>query len=77
MTVTFCDITGKRIDNPTTNYTWGNRAGRYDTLLDKDLSVEGKAKLDETVNKSMASKKQFNFMDYKTSARSTLDRLVR
>ena len=76
MTVTICDVTGEQIDNATTNYTWENRADRYDTLLDKDLSVEGMARLDAAVQEEMETKAEFNFMEYKKARQEHLESLT-
>ena len=76
MTVTICDITGEQIDNATSNYTWDTREDRYDTLLDKDLSVAGVAKLDQAVQEEMEGKAEFGFMDHKRARREHLESLT-
>ncbi len=76
MTVTICDITGKQIDNATSNYTWETRGDRYDTLLDKDLSVEGMAQLEDAVRKELGGTAEFQFMDYKRATQAHLESLT-
>jgi hypothetical protein len=76
MTVTYCDVTGKAVPQGTTNYTWDTRARRYDTLLNKDLSPEGAATLDDLTWRSMGAKNRFQFMDYKATRKAALDKVT-
>ena len=76
MTVTYCDVTGKAVPKGTTNYTWANRVHRYDTLLNRDLSPEGAAELDDLTYRSMGTKDRFEFMDYKATRRAALEKVT-
>ena len=76
MTVTICYITGNQIDKATTKYTWETRDDRYDTLLDRDLSVEGMAQLNAAVQEEMEGKAEFAFMDHKRARREHLESLT-
>ncbi len=76
MTITYCDVTGKAVPRGTTNYTWETRARRYDTLLNKDLSPEGQALLDDLTHRSMEAKTRFELMDYKATRRAALEKLT-
>jgi hypothetical protein len=77
MTVIYCDITKKPIENATTTYTWETRENRYDTLKSKDLSVEGKAKLDATIHNAMEERKIFSFGEWKQVTEDALNKLTR
>ncbi len=76
MTVTYCDVTGKVVPRATTNYTWETRANRYETLLTKDLSPDGKEKLDAATQRMMSNKNVFAFMDYKATRKTALERVT-
>jgi len=76
MTITYCDVTGKPVPRGTTNYTWESRFNRYDTYMNKDLSPEGMAALEDLTHRSMESKNRFEFMDYKGTRKAALDRVT-
>ena len=65
MTVTYCDITKKEIENATTNYAWRIRNRRYDVVYGRDISVEGMQELESEVFKELAKNERFNFLEYK------------
>jgi len=77
MTVTYCDVTKKPIENATTNYTWETRGWRYDTILNKDLSPDGMAKLENSVRKKMEESNRFDFMEHKRILTEKLKKLSR
>ena len=56
MTITYCDVTKKPIEGGTTAYSWEIRQYRYDQLLDKDLSPDGMATLQDEIRKEMEKK---------------------
>jgi hypothetical protein len=76
MTVTYCDVTGKAVPQGTTNYTWSTRARRYDTLLNKDLSPDGAAALDQATYRAMGNKDRFDLMDYKATRKALLEKVT-
>ncbi len=76
MTVTYCDVTGKQVPRATTNYTWETRENRYETLLNKDLSPDGRAQLDAATERMMTNKNLFAFMDYKATRKAALERVT-
>ncbi|MBN2444729.1 MAG: hypothetical protein JXJ04_25460 [Spirochaetales bacterium] len=77
MTITYCDVTKKPIEGATTAYSWDIRKYRYNTILDKDLSPDGQATLEEEVNKEMQTKSEFNFMEHKRILQEKLKELTR
>ena len=77
MTITYCDITKKPIENATSNYTWDTKERRYDTILDRDLSPEGMRKLQDEIFKEMDTRKTFNFMEHKQVLEDKLRTMTR
>ena len=77
MNITYCDITKKPIDNATTNYSWETKEYRYNTIQDKDLSVNGLQKLEDEVYKEMGQRKVFSFMEYKQILQEKLKKMTR
>jgi hypothetical protein len=77
MTVTYCDVTGDEVPAATTNYSWATREHRYETLLDKDLSPEGRRKLDQAVYEHFSEKEKFDFMEWKTARREALGKVTK
>ncbi|MBN2536403.1 MAG: hypothetical protein JXB88_26200 [Spirochaetales bacterium] len=76
MTITYCDVTKKPIEGGTTSYSWEIRNYRYDTVLDKDLSPDGMATLEDEVRKEMGAKTEFNFMEHKRVLKEKLNELT-
>ncbi len=76
MTITYCDVTGKAVPQGTTNFTWETRGRRYDTLLNRDLSPDGAAALDDLTYRSMGTKNRFEFMDYKATRKAALNKVT-
>jgi hypothetical protein len=76
MTITYCDVTKKPIEGGTTSFSWEIRKYRYDTILDKDLSPDGMATVEEEVRKELENKTEFNFMDYKRTLKEKLNDLT-
>ena len=77
MTITYCDITKKPIENATTAYAWENRQDRYDTVLDKDLFPDGMDKLQSEILKEMEKKTEFSFMEHKRVLTDKLQQLAK
>jgi len=76
MTITYCDVTGKAVPKGTTNFTWKTRANRYETLLNRDLSPDGAATLDDLTYRSMGVKERFEFLDYKATRKAALEKVT-
>jgi hypothetical protein len=77
MTVIYCDITGDEVPAGTTNFSWATREQRYQTLLDKDLSPAGRRKLDQAVYEHFSDKEKFDFMEWKSVQRESLQKLAK
>lgn len=65
MTITYCDITGKEIENSTTNYAWRIRDRRYDMIKGRDFSVDGLTQLETAVREELQRNERYNYMEYK------------
>ena len=76
MTITYCDVTKKAIEGGTTSYSWEIRQYRYDTILDKDLSQDGMATVEEEVRKEMEKNTEFNFMEHERILKEKLNELI-
>ena len=76
MTITYCDVTGKAVPRGTTCYTWETRFNRYETEMNKDLSPEGMATLEDLTHRSMETKNRFEFVDYKATRKAALDKVT-
>ena len=65
MTVTYCDVTEKEVENATTSYAWRIRKRRYDIIAGRDLSVDGLKTVEDAVRAEMAKSETYDFMTYK------------
>ena len=68
--------TKKQIEYPHRVYSWEVRDDRMETLMDKDLSVEGLKALDKEVHAAMGSQEKFSFMAYKAALQERLESLT-
>ncbi len=76
MTVTYCDITGKEIENATTSYAWRIRSRRYDAIKGRDFSVDGLKQLEDAVIGELAGEKTFDFREYKRLLAEKIDEMT-
>ena len=65
MTVTYCDVTEKEVENATTSYAWRIRDRRYDIISGRDLSVDGMKIVEDAVRAEMAKSETYDYMTYK------------
>lgn len=65
MVVTYCDVTGNEIENGTNNYVWRRRERKYETIIGRDFSVEGRQKIEDAVLAEMGQGPRFDFLEYK------------
>ena len=77
MTITYCDVTKKPIENASNTYSWETKERRYDTIKTKDLSPEGMRKLEKEVFDEMDKNRAFNFMEYKKILAQKLDKVTK
>lgn len=68
-----CDITGKEIKSDIADSPVPNMEVFY--IADKTISLQGKQKLDDTVDAEMKKKDKFSFSEYKNVYRKQLDKL--
>jgi hypothetical protein len=76
MTITYCDITKKPVPGTTTAYSWEIRDNRYDTIQDKDLSIDGMTQLEDEVQKRMGERTIYSFMERKKVLEDTLKEMT-
>ncbi len=65
MVVTYCDVTGNEVENGTTQYVWKLRDRKYETIVGRDMSKEGRQKVEDAVLAEIAKGPRFDFMEYK------------